>query len=69
MTSTFTNQSKNTATFTNQFPEGGIWYLLTDALDLILVGSASDETLILAEASSFTNQTKNTAIFTNQIKN
>lgn len=56
---TFTNLVRNVATFTKRTVSGAIGYLLTDNSDFILVGSASDETLILHEAISWTNQTKN----------
>lgn len=56
---TFTKLVRNVATFTKRTIAGGIAYLLTDDSSNILVGSASDEVLILSEAIAWTNQTKN----------
>lgn len=56
---TWTNLTKNTSTHTNQLNLGRINYLLTDALDYILVGADEDETLILWGDTTWTNLTKN----------
>lgn len=49
---------KNTATWETQSELGTLAYLLTDALDYILVGSAEDETLILWGDIVWANQAK-----------
>lgn len=56
-------------TFTNQTKGGERTYLVSEAGDFYLIGSAEDETLITQEETTFTNQTKNSTTFTNQTKN
>lgn len=57
---TWTNQSKNSATYSNQSKsQSEIIYLVSEALDYYLVGSAEDETLIVQDIIQWTNQTKN----------
>jgi hypothetical protein len=55
---TFSNQTKNSGVFTNQSKPGEITYLLTDALDYVLVGSAEDLTLITSAGTDWTNLVK-----------
>ena len=55
----FANQSKNSATFANQNNLGVLSYLVTDAPDFVLVGSAEADTLILWGDTAYTNLTKN----------
>jgi hypothetical protein len=57
--STFTNTTKNTATFTNTDRSHNLAYILTDALDYVLLGASSDEVLIWDEPTSWSNLTKN----------
>ncbi|KKR19981.1 MAG: hypothetical protein UT51_C0011G0013 [Candidatus Nomurabacteria bacterium GW2011_GWC2_39_41] len=57
------------STLTNVQKESTISYLLTDALDYILVGSSEDETLILKTADIPSNITKNSSTLTNINKN
>lgn len=56
---TFTNTTKNVSTFSNPGKTNlTIGYLLTDALDFILAGLNSDETLIINDALSWSNTPK-----------
>ena len=57
-TATFTNQTKNSATFANQSKSHNLAYILTDALDYVLLGQNSDEVLIWDEPTSWANQLK-----------
>jgi hypothetical protein len=58
-TATFTNQNKNSATFTNTNRSHNLGYILTDALDFVLLGASSDEVLIWDEPTSWSNLAKN----------
>lgn len=57
--STFTNQAKNNATFTNQANTSQVIYMVSEALDYYLVGLSSDQTLVTQDGLVWTNQTKN----------
>jgi hypothetical protein len=57
--SNWTNTTKNTATFTNTNRSHNLGYILTDALDYVLLGASSDEVLIWDETTSWVNQSKN----------
>lgn len=48
---TWTNTSKNSATWTNSNKSAQLIYLLTDALDYILVGELEDLTLVIQEGT------------------
>lgn len=56
---TFTNTTKNTATFTNTKNSHGLYYILTDLLDYVLVGDDEDEFLIWDDFTSYKNLIKN----------
>lgn len=66
---TFTNTSKNTVsvantdknvvTMTNTQNSHGLYYILTDLLDYVLVGSSEDEVLIWDDFTSYKNLIKN----------
>ena len=55
---TATNITKNIVTFTNQNNSHGLYYILTDILDYVMVGSSEDEYLIWDEPTSYTNIAK-----------
>lgn len=58
--STFSNQSKNSATFSNQSKSlSETIYLVSEALDFYLIGTASDEVLVTQDVIQWSNQTKN----------
>jgi uncharacterized membrane-anchored protein len=58
-TETFTNQTKNSVTLTNQTKShNSIGYILTDALDYVLLGQNSDEVLIWDTPTEWSNLTK-----------
>jgi hypothetical protein len=57
--SSFTNQTKNSATFTNQSLSHTLAYILTDALDFVLLGADSDEVLVWDTPTSWANLAKN----------
>ena len=57
--SNWTNTTKNTATFTNTNRSHNLGYILTDALDFVLLGASSDEVLIWDEPTSWANLAKN----------
>ena len=65
----FTNQSKNSVTFTNANKSDDAIFLVSEAGDYYLIGSASDEILVTRDGAVFTNQSKNSVSFTNQAKN
>lgn len=57
---TFTNTTKNTSTFTNIQNPHGLYYILTDTPDYVLVGNDEDEFLIWDDfVTSYKNLTKN----------
>lgn len=55
------NTARPTTTITNKDNLTVISYLLTDALDYILVGSAEDEVLILRETDTLTNVSRSSS--------
>lgn len=58
--STFTPQTKNSATLSNQTKSGAdTIYLVSEALDTYLIGLSSDQTLVTQDGLAWTNQTKN----------
>lgn len=57
-TNSFTNTSKNTSVFTNSDKSSQTYYLLTDILDYILVGSSENEYLVLTEGNVYSNLAK-----------
>lgn len=56
---TATNQTKNVATFTNKDNSHGLFYILTDLLDYVMVGEDEDEFLIWDDFTSYKNIAKN----------
>ena len=56
--SSFTNQTKNSATFTNTNRSHNLAYILTDALDFVLLGADSVEVLIWDTPTSWANLSK-----------
>jgi len=46
-----------------------IIYLVSEALDKYLIGSASNETLVTVDATSWSNVSKNVSTFINITKN
>lgn len=54
-----TNETKNTATLTNQVSSSTLTYLLTPDSNYILVGSVPDMFMATQDGSQLTNQTKN----------
>ena len=61
---TLTYPTKNSATLTYPDNMGVVEYLLTDALDYILVGASSDEVLVIRDNTTLTYPTKNSATLT-----
>jgi hypothetical protein len=57
--SSFINQTKNSAIFTNQSLSHTLAYILTDALDFVLLGQNSDEVLIWDTPTEWSNLAKN----------
>ncbi len=55
----YSNQAKNTASYSSQDKSDSLSYILTDALDYVLVGSSSDEFLIWRTGAVYAYQTKN----------
>lgn len=52
------NTDKNISTFANTPNSHGLYYILTDILDYVMVGSSEDEYLIWDEPTSYTNLVK-----------
>jgi len=56
---TWTNTSKPSSSFSNMSKPGEVGFILTDALDYVLVGQDEDEFLIWSlGGTSYTNLTK-----------
>jgi hypothetical protein len=56
---TWTNQTKNSATFTNEQFSHYLAYIQTDTPDYVLLGANSDEVLIWDQPTVWDNLTKN----------
>lgn len=65
----FSSLSRNTTTYDEALALGRLTYLVTDEPCFILVGSASDETLILWEDTAFSTSSRNTTTFTAVARN
>jgi len=56
---TIVNTDKNVSTFANTENSHGLYYILTDLLDYVLVGDDEDEFLIWDDFTSYKNLIKN----------
>lgn len=57
---TFVNTNKNVSTIANVQNSHGLYYILTDVPDYVMVGSSEDEYLIWDDfVTSYKNLTKN----------